>query len=962
VAPLSPVSNALAHRFSFVRIYTVALDFLPTDANFEKFGITNIQLPAPLSASDGWAVGIWFRFRAALSDTTDRNGVNQLLQLATVANGAWNTPSTINIWWAVNNNGAFIDGVESVNGKFYAVPSGWVAGDNGNPGNWSDVAFTNDDINRLLILQLVNVAGSWKLRLYVTAKGSSATLVNESPVVTPSAIAIDHIRIGNRIPAQANRDWRDVAGQLFLLKRPLSTTEITQLATGSAAISAVASASDILGHWPLEAAGAVQNDATGRGNNLSQLGTAATYAGFDFLSIGMPAIAAATALHNHLAQSPALLQANILAASSARHTHAPQAISLAGNTAIAPASTTHLHAAQANILGLIATTIARPFPFGDVDLTLSSVSAASSAAPVVTLFGDAEANQNIPNSWHNLCARLFGLLGKTPQISIANVHQWRNGGAIDLGLPQRGWRPWWRVAGGASTSWQRFDSYTMSGNSISFANTAAFGAASIDVAFFPVWNLDETNELFDAIYASSSGTEPPAAISYRSTRSTLPPGTHNETAAVTSPDGIAVPILPMRSARISTPATLSPEGLPKRKAVIFFNIHAQEASGGWTADRFLRTLISSNANAIWLRERFMFDCYSVNNSGLAGGASRGVVEGWNGISELADPNRAWPAQISPPNGPLPEVNDVAAAILTNSNGKADVLLSFHSDAETSVDYGLAYYYAGWDSLGAVKGFKDSLLASPAVATLIAGSDHMTEVYPGLYKDQGFGRNVLGAALSWVQETTFATSDYLADSQSIATRHIDTLRQLTETGFLPVAVQVTATLHGHQAQAAAFAITGTVPVQPAAHVHKATVPILLATGQLAPASAGHAQSANPSLFAVARQMAPLYASHTHTSASIALTAGGQLTPSSARHAHASIPASLLTTAQLTPVGARHAQTVNIIPLIAAGQLALQSARHSHSGKTAFLSVPGTGPTRGRIRPVTTERRILKLRFS
>ncbi len=962
----------------------MALDFLPTDANFEKFGITNIQLPAPLSATDGWAVGIWFRLRAALSDATDRNALNQLVQLATVTNGAWTTQNTINIWWSANNNGATIDGVESVNGKFYAVPSGWVLGDNSNPGNWSDVPFVNDDVNRLLILQLVNVAGSWKLRLYVTAKGSSATLVNESPVVTPSLIAVDHIRIGNRIPVQANRDWRDVAGQLFLLKRPLSIAEITQLATGATAISAVAATTDILGHWPLEVAGNLQNDASGRGNNLSQLGAAATYAGFDFISTSLPNIASSTAQHTHVVQSPAVVLANTLSASTARHTHvvqspalvpaktlvtskarhthfaqsstlllantlaissaqhihASQAVSLTSNAFIAPAFTTHLHAAQPNPVGLIATTLARPYPFGDVDLALSSVSAASSATPVVTLFGDPEANQNIPTTWHNLCARLLGVLGKTPQITIANVHQWRIGADPGLGLPQRGWRPWWRVAGGASTSWQRFDSYTLSGNSISFANTAAFGAASIDVAFFPVWNLDETNALFDAIYASSSGTEPPAAVNYRSTRSTLPLGTHNETAAVTSPDGIAVTVLPMRSARIATSATLSPEGLPKRKAVIFFNMHAQEASGGWSADRFLRSLISSDANAIWLRDRFVFDCYSINNSGLAGGASRGVVEGWDGTSELPDPNRAWPAQLNPPNGPLPEVNDVAAAILTNSNGKTDVLISFHSDVLTSVNYALAYYHTGWDSLVAVKAFKDALLAAPAVATLLPVTDIMLEANPGLYRDQGFGRNVLGAALSWTQETTFATSDYLADSQLIATRHITALRQLTEAGLLPVAVQVAGTLHGQQAQTASMTASGAVPASSAVHMHSAGIPILLAAAQLAPTGARHAHSSTSTLFGVASQLVPVDARHAQPSTSPLLAVFGQL----------------------AVLGSRHAQNTNMVPLIAAGQLALQSARHAHSGNVALLSVPGNGPARGRIRSITTERRTLKLRFS
>lgn len=940
----------------------MALDFLPSDASFEKSGITNIQLPAPLSASDGWAVGIWFRFRAALSDATDRNNINQLLQLATVTNGAWNTPSTINVWWSANNNGNTIDGVESVNGKFYASPSGWVSGDNNNPGNWSDVAFANDDVNRLLVLQLVNVAGSWKLRLYITAKGSSATLVNESPVVTPSMIAVDHIRIGQRIPVQVNRDWRDVGGQLFLLKRPLSIAEITQLATGTAAISSVAAPVDILGHWPLEAAGSAQSDASGRGNNLSQLSAAATYAGFDFLSASTPAMAPAAALHMHLAQSPALLLANALAASSTRHSHVPQVVSLANRASILPASATHIHAAQVNALGLIATTIARPYPFGDVDLALSSVSAASSTTPVVTLFGDAEANQNIPTTWHNLCARLFGVLGKTPQIIIANVHQWRIGADPGFGLPQRGWRPWWRVAGGASTSWQRFDSYSISGNSISFANAAAFSAASIDVAFFPAWNLDETNALFDSIYASSSGTEPPAAISYRSSRAALPLGTHNETSAVTSPDGIAVPSLPMRSARIGTAATLSPEGLPKRKAVIFFNMHAQEASGGWSADRFLRSLISNDANAIWLRDRFVFDCYSVNHSGLVGGASRGVVEGWDGVSELPDPNRAWPAQISPPNGPLPEVNDVAAAIATNSNGKADVLISFHSDVLTSVDYGLAHYYTGWDSIVAVKAFKDALLAAPAVATLQPATDYMAEAGPGIYRDQGFGRYVLGAALSWVQETSFATSDYLADSQLLATRYINTLRQLTETGLLPVAVQVAGSLHGQQAQVATLATATVVLPNSATHAHTASAVLLAVAGQLVPQGARHAHASGSSLLAAAGQLILLGARHTHASMPSLLAAGAQLVPFASGHAHASTSPAFVVAGLLAPLGARHTQVVSATSLLAAGQLALISARHTHNGNAVLLSVPGSGPTRGRIRPIPTERRILKLRFS
>jgi hypothetical protein len=904
-----------------VRIDTVALDFLPTDASFEKLGITNITLPAPLVASDGWAVGAWFRLRSALADTPDRNGVNQLLQLATSPNSTWDTPNNINLWWATNNNLVTIDGVESVSGKFYAAPSSWVAGNNSNPGNWSDVAFASDDTDRLLILQLVNVAGSWRLRLYVTAKGSSATLVNESPVVTPIAILVDHIRIGNRIPAQANRDWRDAAGQLFLLKRPLSIAEITQLAVGTSVISNVAVAADILGHWPLEAAGAAQIDASGRSNDLSQFGTPATYAGFNFISAATTSTSLTTASsrHTHVSQAAAFSIANNVAPAQARHLHTAQSIVLASPANLLPTAAAHALITQNPSLGSVATSIARPFPHGDVDLTLSSVSAASSAAPVVTLWGDPEGNQNIPNSWHNLCARLDGVLNKTPQITIANVHQWRNGQSAGLGLPQRGWRPWWRVTGGVSTSWQRFDAYSVSGNSISFANVAAFTTSSIEVAFFPVWNLDETNALFDHIYASGSGSEPPAAIAYRSTRPALPLGTHNQTAAVISPDGIAVPILSMRSARISSLALLSPEGLPKRRAVIFFNMHAQEASGGWSADRFLRTLVSSSADAIWLRDRFMFDCYSVNNSGLAGGASRGVVEGWDGVSDLIDPNRSWPAQISPPNGPSPEVNDVVSSIVVNTSGKTDVLISFHSDALTSVDYGLAYYFAGWDALVAVKAFKDALLAAPPAATLLPVSDNMAQSSPGLYLDQGFGRHILGAALSWVQETTFATSDYLADSQTLATRHIVALRQLTQGGLLPVEAQTASSRHGQQAQIALLATAGAVAAQPSSHVHKSTAVVLATAGQVSPFSVVHNQQAQI----------------------ISLATASNVAASSTRHTHISVPTAFSV----------------------AGQISSLAASHKQNTTQANLIVPNRGnPLRGRIRPAKSERRILKLRFS
>jgi hypothetical protein len=919
----------------------VALDFLPTDANFEKFGITNITLPAPLVASDGWAVGIWFRLRASLSDATDRNGVNQLLQLATVSNGAWNTPSTINFWWATSVNGGSIDGVESVNGKFYVTPSGWVAGDNSNAANWSDVAFANDDVDRLLILQLVNVAGSWKLRLYATAKGSSATLVNESPVVTPSAILVDHIRVGNRIPAQANRDWRDVAGQLFLLKRPLSIAEITQLSAGTSTIADVAVASDILGYWPMESAGITQSDASARGNDLMQIGPAATYAGFDFISAGTATLAAIQSRHSHIAASA----------------------NLGGGLALSAANVVHGQSAQSAALGLVATSIARPFPHGDVDLTLSSVSGASSAVPLVSLWGDPEANDNIPTSWHNLCARLDGVLGKTPQITIPNVHQWRNGADVGLGLPQRGWRPWWRSAGGASTSWQRFDAYSVSGNSISFANAVAFATSSIEVAFFPVWNLDETNALFDHIYLSNSGSEPPAAIAYRSTRPALPLGTHNQTAAVTSPDGIAVPVLPMRSVRITSSASLAPDGLSKRKAVILFNMHAQEASGGWTADRFLRTLVSSNADAMWLRDRFVFDCYSVNHSGQAGGASRGVVEGWDGISSLSDPNRAWPAQISPPNGPLSEVNDVVAAIAIDNAGKADVLLSYHSDALTSVDYGLAYYFSGWDSLVAVRAFKDALLAAPAAATLDAVSDNMAEVGPGLYKEQGFGRHVLGAALSWVQETTFATSDYLADSQMLATRHITALRQLTQDGLLPVTMPAASARHVTLSRSVPLTARSNLTTRSARHAHGATAPILNIFTQIIAQAARHVHRANTASLTATAQILARSASHAQGGTATLFSATSPMIPQGSRHGQIASVASLAIAGPISSVAVSHSHFAASVNLHSNTQILPMAGRHAQRATQINLIIPASdNPGRGRIRPIKPERRILKLRFS
>jgi hypothetical protein len=874
----------------------VALDFLSTDAGFEKSGITNILLPAPLVATDGWAIGVWCRLKSSILDSSGRNPINQILQLSPTTNGVWNGNNAINIWWAANSNTTALDNGETVAGKFHAAAMAWVAGNNSSAGTWSDIGYPSDDADRLLVLQLVNVAGSWKFRLYVTAKGASATLVNESPTVLPVSITVDHLRFGNRIVTGTARDWRDVGGQVFLLKRPLSPVEITQLASGSNVITNIAVSGDILGYWPAETAGATLIDASGNGNDLSQVGTAASYAGFDFVSSSAAAITPVPASHFQSVQSASLTVLGTLLVNS----------------------TSHSHAAQVTLLNFVATSITRPVLYGDIDLALSSVSNATSASPLVTLFGDPEANQSIPNCWQNLCANIAGVLGKVPQFSIANAHEWRNGAAAGLGLPQRGWRPWWRVAGGVSTSWQRFDGYTVSGTSVSFANAASFAVSAIEVAFFPVWNLPETNALIDSIYSSGFGSEPPQAINYRSTRPTLPLGTHNETAASLSPDGIAVPVLPMRSARISSPATLSPEGLPKRKAILLFNIHAQEASGGWVADRVLRLLLSTDTNAIWLRDRFVFDCYAVNNSGLAGAASRGVVEGWSGSGDLVDPNRSWPSQLAPPNGPSPEVNDVASAIVTDSGGKTDVLISYHSDALTSVNYGLAYYNSSWDTIAAIKAFKDALIVLPEVITLAVTLDQMAEVSPGLYRDQGFGRHVLGAPLSWIQESSFATSDYLADSQAVATRQLLALRQLTEAGLLPVPIQAASALHGHQGQASLVSVLGALAPQRATHGHNTQSPNLLAAPSL---------SIHPSY-------------HGHAGQSAIIASGAIMAPTHAAHGHV---ASLAT-------------------LIAAAQLSARSARHDHTGRVALLSVPGNSQPRGRIRPVANDRRTLKLRFS
>jgi hypothetical protein len=896
----------------------VAIDFLPSNAAFEKSSISNITLPLPAGASDGWAIGFWFRLKSSLSDLADRNTINQILQLSPLNDGAWNSAGTVTLWWAHNSNGASIDGTEPVAGKFYATVTDWVAGNNGNAGNWSDAALPADDSDRLLVLQLVNVAGSWKLRQYITAKGASAALVNESPAVTPSALPVSHLRFGDRIPSPGTRDWRDIAGQLFLLGRPLTLAEITALASGTNSITSVAAASDILGYWSAEAPGATLTDASANGNNLSSIGTAASYAGFDFVTSGAASLAAINASHAQNAQAASLVVAGSLA----------------------PAQGQHGHSSGAVTLGLAATTLARPSPHGDVDLTLSSVSAATTATPLVTLYGDPEANQNIPNSWHNLCARIDTVLGKTPQFSIANVQEWRNGGAANLGLPERGWRPWWRASGGASTSWQRFDSYSINGNAINFANAAAFAVSSIEVAFFPMWNLDETAALFDAIYTSGVGSEPPAAIAYRATRPTLAIGTHNQTAPVTSPDGILVPALSMRSARLSSAAALSPEGLPKRKAILLFNIHAQEASGGWVADRLIRTLISANADAIWLRDRFVFDCYAVNHTGLVGAASRGVVEGWSGSGDLPDTNRAWPAQITPPNGPLPEVNDVAAAIAQDSNGKADVLFSFHSDALTSANYGLAYYNSAQDGIVAVKQFKDLLIAGSDGLTLALTGDNMAEVSTGLYRDQGFGRHVLGAALSWIQEMTFATSDYLADSQFVATRQLAALRQLTQDGYLPVPLASAAALHAHSAQTGIFTLAGSVLAQRGVHAHSAQSVTLAARANLEPTRATHA----------------------HSVQAINLLSGVTALPTRAAHNHIAQSPTLLAGGALAPAGAVHSHSASVATVIAAGVLASARSSHGQRAGAALLSVPGTSDPVRRQRPIANERRTLKLRFS
>jgi len=306
--------------------------------------------------------------------------------------------------------------------------------------------------------------------------------------------------------------------------------------------------------------------------------------------------------------------------------------------------------------------LSQNFDSGSLNVGGSSVNYTNALQPAVTL----TPRHTFDNQWWWVHFQATGVTGLTPQFTLPTANAFQAVTAAHR-----------YVYSYDGQNWSSFNNGSVSGGLYRFSNSAAFTQDSVFVAAAIPYPVAKTNA-YTAALAANPLVQPTASANgsfvIGSTLGTAGGG-------YTDSSGRTVEAQDLYAYRITDTTATG----PKKKVVLLGGNHSGESTGSWTLQGMTDFLLSSDPVAVQLRQKAEIFVYPQSDpEGRAAGYYRSGPE-----NPTRNHNRYWDQPVDP-NGAytFTDVNAIRSAMLSDTGGKADVFIDFHSYGVAS---GLGYY-------------------------------------------------------------------------------------------------------------------------------------------------------------------------------------------------------------------------------------------------------------------------------
>lgn len=310
-------------------------------------------------------------------------------------------------------------------------------------------------------------------------------------------------------------------------------------------------------------------------------------------------------------------------------------------------------------------TVVTDIEAGNVDSSTVVITEASSETP--TIWADVRSSSKI-YPWRHFLFAVENAEGKRPLFKFARARK-----MSPSTTPTTHFRPWWTQD---FVTWTQAPSRTLVGGSsgtIEWQFTDPLPSGRVYIASHPLGRQTEVESYAAFLLASY-----PAIVS--PTSSADENGVYYTTPAETDDIDRAVGGNPMYALKFSWGGSTT-DGQRKRKLVLLAQTHAAGESPSFVvAQRFMDFLLSSeDAAAVALRANFDVYFYlNVFPNSVVGGSYRYPFR------SSVDPNRDW--YLAPTSSALAEIDACRAAIVADTGGTADAMLSWHGFGNLSDNF------------------------------------------------------------------------------------------------------------------------------------------------------------------------------------------------------------------------------------------------------------------------------------
>lgn len=423
---------------------------------------------------------------------------------------------------------------------------------------------------------------------------------------------------------------------------------------------------------------------------------------------------------------------------------------------------------------LATTTLTSPVDRGNISLSESSITNATSATPTVTMMPRRWVNEQKTNSGtaDNVAKSYFfygatpGVANKTPLYKMkfwsssshseaTELFKWHYVTPLDAT-----YRPVWSYD---ARNWNYFDNcaWNADGLYLDFYNNAAFTSDTVYFASAFPWQTDKTAEWITSLIALNSPylTQPASALAYGGD-----PYQIGLTTARQNELGETIAACKVYALRVSS-GGLDPNGHPKREIVCCAGTHAGEDLGNWCLKGALEFLLSSDTKAVLARQWCNFTFYPMNDSsGRRGGHRRSHFDP---ALLTADGNRYWGLNT------LAETNQIVAAIMADTGGSFAASFDFHAGHATPAYYDVQSQTSNDTWHAAIQTYIPSIVR------------YVGDIANSM---MGWAENTIGAKIAVTPEYNSDTTHTIAEVEANGAAYMKAIADVAATNYLYSASQ------------------------------------------------------------------------------------------------------------------------------------------------------------------------------